>query len=130
MSLRISDREFEAILALAGPERYAHHIKRVADTEQLWSLAAPGGWVLASDGRREPVPIWPHPRYAAACATNTWKDAEPSAIRLDDWLTKWLPGIARDGRAIAAFATPTDRAVVVESERMRADLEAELEHYE
>lgn len=103
MSLGISDRKFDALLALAGPEQYAHPIKRVADTEALWSLVTATGWVLASDGTREVVRIWPHPRYAAARATSTWTGAEPSPIRLNDWLATWLPGIIRSARTIGSL---------------------------
>src|SRR6476469_4373831 len=106
MSLHISEQQFASVVALPGAERYAHRIKRVADAEEIWSLRGPAGWVLAGDAGREMVPVWPHLRYAAACAATEWAGAQPVAIPLDDWLAAWLPGLERDSRAGAAFPTP------------------------
>ena len=33
-----TDKEIAAVNALAGPERYAHLVKRIADTEEIVSL--------------------------------------------------------------------------------------------
>ena len=129
-SLHVSDQQLASVLALSGPERYAHLIKRVADEKEIWSLRGEGGWILAGEAGRELVPVWPHPRYASACTTGDWAGAEPAAIPLDEWLAAWLPGLERDGRAVAVFPTPGGKGVVVEATRLRADLEAELSRYD
>jgi hypothetical protein len=67
------DKEFESVLALSGSERYAYFVKRVADWAELWSLKTEDGWVLAGDDAgHELVPIWPHQRFAMACAGRTF----------------------------------------------------------
>lgn len=127
----MTDKEFQAVSALPGPKRYAHFIKRVADHEEVWSLSNRDGWVLAGDKEgREFALVWPHAEYAMACATGAWADCEPKAIPLDEWMEKWLPGLARDDRMIAVFMTPKDSGVSITSEAMARDLEAELECYE
>jgi Protein of unknown function (DUF2750) len=83
----------------------------------------------AEDGRPL-VPIWPHARYAEACAADGWAGTSPEAIPLDRWLEVWLPGLARDGRAVAVFPVPGGAGVPVEAERMAADLSEALEKYE
>ena len=130
MSLPVSDQQFTSVIALSGSERYAHLIKRVADAEEIWSLRGPDGWALAGDAERELVPVWPHPRYAAACAADQWSGAQPVAIPLVEWLTAWLPGLEGDGRAVAVFPAPGAKGVVVEAARLRADLEAERSRYD
>ncbi|BDI33920.1 hypothetical protein CCAX7_59710 [Capsulimonas corticalis] len=124
------DKEFETVSALPFQERYAHFIKRVADHEHLWSLWN-DGWVLAADNdRHEVVPVWPHERYAAACAIDEWAGHTPRAIDLDEWLEKWIPGLERDGRLVVVFLTPSSAGATVTPENMRQELEDELLWYE
>src|SRR5687767_4146488 len=44
----LKENEMAAVLALPGPERYAHSIKKIADEGQVWSLWQEG-WAHASD---------------------------------------------------------------------------------
>lgn len=106
-------------------------MKRVADWEEIFSLCTPDGWVLSSDGEgRELVPIWPHPAYAAACATGEWGEAEPAEIALEAWLERWTPGMERENRQVAVFPTPDHAGVIAQPSRLKLDLEAELSRYE
>lgn len=130
MTLTVSDQEFAAVSALPPAERYAHFVKRAVDTEEVWTLRGQEGWVLAGDPARELIPVWPHPRYAAACASGEWEGAEPTRIALDDWLAAWLPGIERDERAVAVFPVPDGPGALAEPARLRGDLLRELEQYE
>jgi hypothetical protein len=130
MALEISDREFQAVIALPGPARYEHLIKRIADTEEIWSLRTEEGWVLAGDEGRDCLPVWPHARYAAACAIGTWSGSEPTLIALDDWLDDWLPRLESEHHGISGFPTPDGRTVIVEPMEMHAHLEEELSQYE
>jgi len=50
-------------------------------------------------------------------------------IPLAKWLAVWMPGIARDHRAISVFPVPLGPGKVAEAERLREDLERELERY-
>jgi len=130
MAYEVSDRELAAVSALSNRERYAHFLKRVADTQSVWSLrASDGGWLLAgrtAGGDPVLVPVWPHARYAEACATDAWAGSVPAAIVLDAWLDDWLPGIAAAGRAVLVFPTPAAGGAEVDVEQLRADLEEAL----
>ena len=127
MAKQFNDREFAAVTALDGPARYSHFIGQVADWAEVWSLKSPDGWILAAaaDGQVL-VPVWPHERYAAACAIGEWAGATAQAIPLDVWLERWLPGMKRDLRAVAVFPVPNGSGVVVSTERLAEDLAAEL----
>jgi hypothetical protein len=131
MPRKLHSKEIEAVSALSATGQYEHFIKRVADSEEVWGLAMEGGWCGARDpGGKECIPFWPHPAYADAMAVNEWSDGKSKLISLADFLTKWLPGMARDGRLAAVFATPRAGAVNVEPLRLKQDLEAEREQYE
>ena len=127
MTCVMHNKEFESVLDLPDACRYAYFIKRVADWEEVWSLAADDGWALAGDDQgRECIPVWPHLRFASTCATEFWSGNEPRSIELSTWLGRWIPGMMRERRLVAVFPTPPNRGVVVSPERLKEDLEAEL----
>ena len=131
MAKTVSDRELAAVSALPAAARYAHFIERVADWGEVWGLRTPDGWVTAAgDDGRPLLPVWPHARYAAACAVGAWAGATAEAIPLDRWREAWLPGLARDGRGVAVFPVPAGAGVPVEADRLAADLSDALEQYE
>jgi hypothetical protein len=130
MSWSPSDVEIASVTRLKGRDRYAHFVKKVADQEELWSLWD-DGWALAKgDDARELIPVWPHAKYAVACATGSWKGSVPKPIALEAWMQRWTPGAIRDGRLIAVFPTPENTGIMVEAGQLAADIEAELESYE
>ncbi len=127
----VNDSQYAAVVALSGPDRYSHFVRHVADVEEVWSLRTAEGWVLASaENGRQLVPVWPHPRYAAACATGNWQGAEPAQIPLDRWLEAWTSGMQRDGRDVTVFPTPSGQGVVVPPQRLHDDLLKECSQYE
>src|SRR6266851_2270801 len=106
MSWIPNGKEIAGVLALDGPSRYKHWIKKVADEEHLWGLWLNGWAVMADENGHELVPVWPHSKYAALCAKNAWAGYQPKSIPLDAWLDRWTPGAERDGWLVAVFPTP------------------------
>jgi hypothetical protein len=130
MSWKIHPKEFETVIALDGPGRYEHFVKRVADWREVWSLRDEEGWYLSANPEgRETVPVWPHERYASACSQGAWSGGTPVSIALDDWMEKWLPGIERDRRLVSVLPTPAGVTVIVEPARLRNDLRNYLEEW-
>lgn len=131
MAKVVNDQEFAAVSAMPGSERYSHFLQQIADWEEVWSLRGPDGWVLAAaDDGRPLVPVWPHARYAEACALDGWAATSPQAIPLDRWCEVWLPGLARDGRGVAVFPLAGRASVAVDPERLAADLAEIMESYD
>lgn len=127
----VDDAEFESVLALPGPRRYEYFVKRAASHGQLWGLRSEDGWVVAEDDQGDQyLPVWPHQRFAEASATGGWNDAVPVAIDVDEWVQEWLSDLDRDGMRVAVFQTPADQGVGVSAERLKRDLEAELEQFD
>jgi hypothetical protein len=127
----MSDKEFEAVFGLPDQQRYAYFVKKVADWQVLWSLSQADKWVMAgdTDGHKF-LPVWPHARFASACAKRHWAGFEPRSIDVSTWLAEWTPDLMRDEIQVAVFTTPNGRGVVVPPERLKADLEDELSLYE
>jgi Protein of unknown function (DUF2750) len=83
---QMHSKEFDALLQLPAPDRYALFIRRVADWEEVWSLRTDDDWCLVSDENGvQAFPVWPDQQFAAACVNSI--DKETSAkISLQDWL--------------------------------------------
>ncbi len=106
---QMHSKEFDALLQLPAPDRYALFIRRVADWEEVWSLRSDDGWCLVSDDDGiEAFPVWPHQQFADACVNSI--DKETSAkISLQDWLEKWLPGMMGDVERLRCSRHPMER---------------------
>jgi hypothetical protein len=104
----------------------------VADVVAV-EFAAPhvGGWVVAEDDEgTQHFPIWPHQRFAEACATGPWQGEKPVPLDVDEWVAGWLPDLEEDGIRVAVFQTPDDQGVGVAPSRLKRDLDAELAQFE
>lgn len=132
MSWEPREVEIAAVLRLDREARYRHAIKRMADTEQLWTLRSAEGFVMgeAANGTLY-VPVWPHARYAQLCAVGDSEGCEPEPIPLEEWMELWTPGLRRDGRSVAVFPAPGEmRVLLAQPDRFAADLAEECEQYE
>ena len=127
----VSDKELAAVLALPGPDRYGYFVRSVADWEEIWTLRTSDGFVLLATTEERPlVPVWPHRRFADACAETEWAGAEATSITLEKWLQAWTPGMTNDNRDVAVFPVPSGQGVVVTPDRLKEDLLAERSQYE
>lgn len=127
----LSPQEFDAVSRLGADERFAHFLKRVADWETVWGLRDEAGWVAAADSEgHSSFPVWPHPRYAAACAGEEWTGNAPAAVDVHEFVEEWLPAMASDYVSLAVFPTPCLRGVVVSAAELAAALRQALAAYE
>ena len=131
MTWSLRDRELEAVLQLNAAKRYAYLIKKTIDQKRVWGLWRDEKWALGSDNAgQELIPVWPHEKYAALCVQGNWAGYQPRAIDITTWIEKWIPGMHRDNRSVAAFPTPCDKGVIIDPERMAVDMRQELSLYE
>ncbi|MCK6474915.1 MAG: DUF2750 domain-containing protein [Planctomycetes bacterium] len=130
MSWEPTDTEIESLSKLPAAKRYEYLIKKVSDEEAVWSLWHDGGWALATnvDGQ-EAIPIWPHSKYASLCAKGLWVEYEPRVIELTVWLDRWIPGMEKDKRLVAAFPTDSERGILVKPIQIGSDIRRELDCY-
>jgi hypothetical protein len=126
----INGKEFETVLRLRPEKRYEYFIKKVADWQEIWSLWK-DGWVLMGDANQtEIVPVWPHPMFAEAFAVGEWLGYAPKKIDLEEWMTKWIPGMENDHRMVAVFPAGESQTTTVTPLKLKSDLEEELAKYE
>lgn len=127
----VNDAEFAGVSRLTREQRFEHFLSRTSDWEWAWSLEGDSGLVVQSDdeGTRY-VCLWPHPRYAEACAVEAWEDATPTAIEIHELVDSRLPKMEGDGVMLAVFPTPEDGGLIVPPAGLREALQAELAQYE
>lgn len=86
------------------------------------------GFIAFSDEEgRDCFPFWPDAACAEACATHEWADCRPEPLGLEVFMTRWLPGMARDGRLVAVFPAPDGSGVVIAPQTLLRDLREEGE---
>jgi hypothetical protein len=130
MPWKMHDKEYAKVLTLSPADRYAYTLGKFGDWREVFSLKGTTGFVLSGDDNgREGIPVWPHPRYAEACASGSWAGAKVELIPLDQWMSKWLPGMARDNRFVAAFPVPDGLHTAVDPQPHSEHLRAELAKY-
>jgi len=131
MSYEVREPELKAVSALDESARYDYFVNKVADWEEIWSVGDKSGWAMyADDSEKELIPVWPASAYAAKCCTDSWEGHKPKKISLEDWLDKWTPGMAADGRLVVVFPLPNDKGVIVSPERLESDLSNSMSQYE
>lgn len=89
MSWQLDEEEIRRVLALDVDARYAYAINNFRAHGELWTLKDDKGWVLSRNPRDvSSVPVWPHERFAALEATDSWANTRPDRIALEaDWLS-------------------------------------------
>lgn len=83
---------------------------------------------MGDANQTEVVPVWPHPTFAEAFAIGEWLGYTPKKIDLEEWMTKWIPGMEKDHRMIAVF--PAAESQTTTPAKLKRDLEKELAKYE
>lgn len=118
-------------MALPGPKRYEHFIKRVADCEEVWGLYQ-NGWALAATNEegQSCLPVWPAKEYAAVCANKEWQEYQPKSISLTEFIDEFIPDLKNTNISICVFYLPSDRGVIPTFEQLNDDLKNELSRYE
>ncbi len=65
----------------------------------VWSLQGPEGWALCGSEKYEGtdvMPFWSQETFARIHCQDDWKDYEPMAIELGEFLEDWLTGMHED----------------------------------
>ena len=116
-------------MGLPFAERHGYFVRKVGDTRQVWGLHQ-DGWATAQAEGKVAIPFWPEAAFAQACASGEWEHFQPRAIALDDFLTKWLPGMASNDQLAFVFPVPQGRASIAAAADLLRHLQHEAEQYE
>lgn len=124
-----NSRKLQNVQSLSDEARRDYFVRKVADFEVVWGLSD-RGWATAETGGVVAVPFWPEEEFTALCAIDEWSGFSPRPIPLDDFLSKWLPGMQEDDRVCLIFPTPHSRGLVLPPDQLKMLIEGELQQYE
>lgn len=124
MSYSLSPKEFHTVAGLGAEDRFDYFVEAVAESRQVWTLGRDEGTVLLSFEGDDCLPVWPHPDFAEQWVSGDWSDCRPLSIDMSAWLERWLPGLQRDGVALAVFPSTEEEGMVIEPEELKETLNA------
>lgn len=127
----MTPQQFKNVMAMPAQKRYEHFIAKVSDWEEVWSLKNEEGFVTYGDDEGNVgIPFWPHSEYAKSSARDAWADCVPSKIDLQNYLTKWLPGMKGDGLLAVVFPTHLDSGIMLDPDLLCDNINQECDQYE
>ena len=104
--LMISNEEFEALTKCRPEVRYQYTLKRIADTETMWSIVRDkSSFAIQSFGKERLLPIWSSKEYAQAFCINDNADCESIAITLDSFEESVIDYICKEELLLNIFPT-------------------------
>lgn len=131
MDLKITIEEIKALMRCQPEVRYQYTLKRIADTEYLWSIIGnDSSFEILTYGNKRLFPIWPFKEYAEAFCINDKANFKCYAISLNYFEDSVIDFICENGLLISVF--PTERepiGKIVNLNKFVEDLSVFLEDY-
>lgn len=130
--LNISQKEIEAIMACPLDVRYQYTIKRIADTETMWTLGMDNQTFAIQKIREDYLlPIWYSKEFAIIFGSTFMKEYSCIPISLDNFEENVIDIICEKGYLLNVFPTPTEEiGKVVGINSFSKDLSKALNEYE
>lgn len=131
MDLKISTEELKALIQSKPEIRYQYTLKRIADTECMWSIIENNDSFAFQDYEDKRLfPIWSSKEYAQAFCTNDRADFICIAITLDYFEERVIDLICDEGLLINVFPTENEPVgKIVGLNKFAEDLSVFLEDY-
>lgn len=110
------------ILELDAKARYKYFIQRLVAKREVWGLYQDGWAVSATASGKIALPLWPDAKYARLCKTKLWAGHEVTAMPLKTLVEQLIPLLSEQQGQASVFLTPDWQSVLVEPERLLADI--------
>ena len=129
--LKISPKEIEALMSCNPDVRYKYTIKRIADTETLWTLGVDNQtFAIQKSGEDYLLPIWSSKEFAIIFGSTFMKEYNCFPISLDNFEESIIDIICENGYLLNVFPTQTEEiGKVVGINSFSEDLSAALSEY-
>lgn len=128
--VRVTEKEIEAVSSLAALERYKYFIKRVADTEMMYSLkSVDGNWAISEVDNSRLFPLWSAGEFADKCKLSGWSGFMSVEINMEYFEEELLEFIHLNGMLLNIFPVGENTGYVVDILEFAKDLNEEMEKY-
>ena len=132
MDLKITTKEFEALMLCKAEVRYQYTLKRIADTEGMWTIIDNNNsFALQSYEDKQLFPIWSSKEYARAFCVGERDAYMCFAVTLDYFEEHVIDFVFNEGLLISVFPTVNEPfGKIVELNTFAEDLSCFLEDYQ
>lgn len=129
--MKISEKEIIAVCQLDAFERYQYFIKRVADSEKMYSLIDNEGfWAMADIEDKTVISLWPAPEYALINAIDDWDGFLVKEIIIKEFEDDFINCIEKNNWLINIFSFKEKAGFVVDISEFARDLSEEIKKYQ
>lgn len=128
--MKITDKEIEAVSNLDAFQRYQYFIKRVADSEKMYSLHDKNEYfALAAVGDRTVFSVWSAPEFALINAIGEWNTFSVKEISLEEFEDELIDKIEENQWLINVFSIKEKSGFVVDINEFAKDISDEMQKY-
>jgi hypothetical protein len=128
--IRITDQEIEAVSALDPFNRYQYVLKRIADSEVLYSLVnQKGSWAISELKDNKLFPIWSAHVFAKRCALDAWAGFECKEVTLETFQEVLIDFIEEENLLLNVFPVGIKTGFVVDVNEFVRDVVDGLNRY-
>lgn len=129
--LKISPKEIKTLMSCNLDVRYQYTIKRIADTETMWTLGVDNQtFAIQKSGEDYLLPIWSSKEFAIIFGSTFMKEYSCVPISLDNFEESIIDIICENGYLLNVFPTQTEEiGKVVGINSFSEDLSAALSEY-
>lgn len=123
-------KEIESVSSLIPIERYKYVIKKIADSEKVYSLESKDGrWVSFTVKKQSLYPIWSAKEFALNCAVEDWSEFNIIEVPLNEFVEIKLKDVVNNGFLINVFPVRDLHGFIIKPTEFLRDLNCELENY-
>ena len=128
--IKVTDKEIETVSALEPFKRYQYAVKRIADSELLYSLIdQEGNWASSEVENNKLMSIRPANVFAKHCAIGPWSGFKFREITLETFQEEIIDFIRQGNLLLNIFPVNFKTGFVVDIDEFVRDLVDELKKY-
>jgi hypothetical protein len=127
----VHPKEIERVSMLSPKERYIYFLKRVADSEEFYSLKNNENEFIISELEGNLLfPMWSAKEFAKNCLVDGWENHKIISLNLDDLEEEIFDLIAKEKYLLNIFPVKEKTGFIVDLDEFARDLSNELKNYQ
>lgn len=129
--MRVTEKEVDSVSALEPFKRYQYFVKRVSDSEKMYSLQSQeANWAISEVEGHKLFPLWSAKEFAELCLIDGWEGYTIKEISLDDFEDEIISIIEAENYLLNVFSVGPKTGFVITLDEFIRDLSEEMKKYE
>lgn len=128
--MKVTEKEVAAVSLLTPFNRYQYFIKRVADSERLYTLIdADRQWAISELEGNDLFPVWSAREFAEQNAIEQWSGFSVKEVTIEQFEDDVIDEIEENGYLINVFPVKEKSGFIVKLIEFARDLNEEMRKY-